>query len=323
MKLYREFDDQAQLDAEYDVFAPEDDPLGLLAKHVALSNEVRAAQELRPHIPYGLTRPEYLDVYPAADPHAPVVVFFHGGWWTIPNTAEDHGLVAKGLVARGVTTVIVNYTLAPVASIDEIVRQARAAVVWTYRNIASHHGDPERIYVAGHSAGGQIVGMLALTDWEEAYGLPGELVKGGVPLSGLFDLNPFLYSWLAPKLLLSTETIRRQSPILNIRRVGVPLVIAYGGLESAEFHRQSAEFADAWRRAGNPGWLVELASETHLTVYATYAEASSCLTDLTVDLIFAGLGHIPDGLTVIEPTGVERWIAKERIASHIQSRTQE
>lgn len=302
MRLYLDFEDQAQLDAMYDVGAAETDPTALQRQQFAFSEEIREKLTLHAHLPYGLTREEYLDVFPAEDPNAPVVVFFHGGYWSYPITADNYSLVANGLVARGITTVVVNYSLAPAVTLDEITRQARAAVVWTYQNIASYGGDPERIYISGHSAGGQLVGMLALTDWEGEYLLPADVIKGGLALSGLFDLTPFPYTWLGPKLLLTTETIRRQSPLLNVRAVPVPLVVAYGGLESAEFSRQSAEFAQAWRSAGNITRLVELSDETHLKVCATYSEAESQLTELTASLVTRGLDGSVGEVEVLHPT---------------------
>jgi arylformamidase len=157
-------------------------------------------------------------------------------------------------------------------------------VAWVHRNIDDYGGDPDRIFVAGHSAGGQMVGMLALTDWHGEYGLPPGLVKGAVALSGLFDLEVFRYSWLAPKLLLSAETVRRQSPILNLRSSPVELLVALGADESPAFHEQSKSFADAWLAAGNTGRHLSIPGHTHLSVYATYADPASALTIATVEL---------------------------------------
>ena len=91
-------------------------------------------------------------------------------------------------------TVVVNYALCPKVTIDEIVRQARAAIAWTYKSAGSFGGDPERIYVAGHSAGGHLTGMLLLTNWEGDYALPKEFIKGACAISNLFNLAPFPYT---------------------------------------------------------------------------------------------------------------------------------
>lgn len=221
MTLYAGFTSQDEIDAQYDVLGVEDDADQLLADHFALSAETRSTFKAHLDVSYGPTRAEYLDIYPADRPDAPVLIFFHGGWWSIPISGPDHALCARGPVKRGVTTVIVNYALAPHVSIEEIVRQARAAVAWVFRNIAAYGGSEDKIIAVGHSAGGHIVGMLALTDWEQDYGLPAATLKAGLPLSGLFDLDIFRYSWLAPKLLLDAETVHRQSPLRHVRHTGV------------------------------------------------------------------------------------------------------
>jgi len=103
-----------------------------------------------------------------------------------------------------------------------------------YNEASRFNGDPGRIYVAGHSAGGQQVGMLAATDWPGAYGLPEEIVRGGIPISGIFDLQPLRNSCLQPKLQLTHEVILRQSPLFNIPPSGPPLLITLGEAETAE-----------------------------------------------------------------------------------------
>lgn len=285
MSLYRDFADQADIDAKYDISLVESNFMELVGEQFELSAKVRGREGAHLDVRYGPTLDEYLDIFPAENPNAPVQVFLHGGYWSMPMTAENFAGVSRGPVAHGVTTVVVNYSLAPKVTLDEITRQTRAALVWLHHNIASYGGDPNRIFVTGHSAGGQLVGMVALTDWEKEYGLPADLIKGGVSLSGLFDLRPFPYSWLAPKLLLTTETINRQSALFNIRPVPVPLILTLGGLETSEFHRQSSEFLAAWTAAGNTGTYLDLPGETHLSVYATYADPDSPLTRATVELI--------------------------------------
>ena len=202
--LYRNFATQEELDAQYDLENTVEN-ISLHADFYAKESEkVRAMLEHRLDVPFGPTLAEHLDLYPAPDlKHpAPILVYLHGGYWR-SRTSKEFGFVARGPASRGVATVLVNYALYPKVTIDEIVRQVRAAVVWTYGNATSFGGDPERIHVAGHSAGGHLTAMLLTTDWEGDYGLPKDIVKGACAISGLFDLSPFPYTFLQPKLQLT------------------------------------------------------------------------------------------------------------------------
>ena len=213
--LYRSFRTQAEIDAQYDVESSVPD----FGRHVDLflSNSARVRNELGPRldVPFGPTTAETLDIYPAARPDAPIHMFIHGGYWH-SLSSKEFSFVAEGLVAAGVTVVINDYALCPEVTVTEIVRQNRAAVAWLYRNAATFGGNRSRLYVSGHSAGGHLTAMLLATDWERDFGLPPDLVKGGTAISGLFDLEPFVHSWLQPKLRLTAEEIDRMSPIRRI-----------------------------------------------------------------------------------------------------------
>lgn len=285
MKLYRDFTNQEQIDREYDCESALDMQPYL---EWFVGNSQRARDELTCHLDqrFGPTVDETLDVFPAQQPGAPVLVFVHGGWWRA-CTSTEFSLVARGLVESGITVVITNYSLCPKVSIDEITRQSRAALAWVHQNIARYNGDPKRIYVAGHSAGGHQVAMLAITDWVGEYGLPADVIKGGIPISGLFDLRPFHYSWLQPKLLLTHETIERQSPLFHIPSdtSAFPLLVTLGGDESAEFHRQSDTFAQAWRAAGAEVRTLDQPGKDHMTAIGGFEDPASPLCRAVVEFV--------------------------------------
>ena len=153
-------------------------------------------------------------------------MFIHGGYWK-SLTSRVFGMVATGPVAAGMCVVNVTYALCPEVEIGEIVRQVRAAVAWTARNADSFGGDPDRIIVSGHSAGGHLTATTLLTDWGR-YGLPTDVVKGGFAISGLFDLEPLAYSFMQPALRITGDTILRHSPQRNVVPVATPLAIAWG-----------------------------------------------------------------------------------------------
>jgi len=181
--------------------------------------------------------------------------------------------------------VVTNYALCPQVTIDEIVRQTRAAVTWVYQNSRSFGGDPERIHVAGHSAGGHLVAMLLATDWEGEYGLPADIIKGATAISGLFDLAPFPYTFLQPKVQLTWDQVLRNSPILHVPDSAPPLLVAYGEDETTEFKRQSEEFLEAWRAKGLEGERLGLPGKNHYDVIDGFLDAGSPLCSAVLEQI--------------------------------------
>lgn len=276
--LYKHFATQEELDAQYDLENTVEDISLYTDFYAKESEKVRAELEHRLDVPFGPTLAEHLDLYPAPglEHPAPILVYLHGGYWR-SRTSKEFGFVARGPASRGVATVLVNYALCPEVTIDEIVRQVRAAVVWTYANATSFGGNPERIHVAGHSAGGHLTAMLLETDWEGDYGLPGDIVKGACAISGLFDLAPFPYTFLQPKLQLTWDQVLRNSPILHLPDEAPPLIVAYGEDEPSELHRQAEDFFAAWRAKGLPGDLLLLPNKNHYDVIDGFLEAGTPL----------------------------------------------
>lgn len=268
--LYRKFKTQAELDVQYDVENSVPD-FSIYLDHFEKRN-AEALSTLTPQMKlrYGETIPEYLDFYPAEDPNAPLMVFFHGGYWRL-LASEDFAFAALGPVASGFNVANVNYTLCPKVSMDEIVRQSRAAIAWLIRN-QSLNFDRRKVIVAGHSAGGHLTAMCLLTNWECEYGLPNDCLAGGIPVSGLFDLRPFPYTFLQPTLQLDMGQVMRNSPHFHVRSGLPPIHVTYGGAESTEFQRQSEEFADLWEAAGNKVNRYAQPDKNHFTAMAEFEE---------------------------------------------------
>ena len=275
-KLYRDFETRARIDAEYDVERSVPDFMHYARQYVDGSAAARRTLEARLGLRYGPTLDEYVDIFPASRRNAPILVFLHGGYWRILS-ARDFSFVASGPVAAGVTVAVVNYALCPAVTLDEIVRQTRAAIVWLWRHAREHDADPENIHVCGHSAGGQLTAMAALTEWERDYGLPRTVVKSGIPISSLFDLEPLRHSFLQDDLRLDDGLVARNSPQFLIRPVPVPLLVTCGGDESAEFLRQSEDFLEAWTGAGNQGSRLAQPGRNHFTAITGFADPDSAL----------------------------------------------
>lgn len=156
--------DRAALDAQYDNRARYADHDVYFRNWEAANQAARGMPNLRANISYGPGPEETLDIFPAGESPAPVHVFIHGGYWQ-QRTKDDFSFVAQGLVPLRAHTVVINYALAPQVTMDEIVRQNRAALAWIWRNAPDFGGDPDRIFVSGHSAGGHLAAMVMAADW--------------------------------------------------------------------------------------------------------------------------------------------------------------
>ena len=272
--LYREFSVQAEFDAQYNPSLALSDPTAPGKHFVATAKRARAELPCTLDLPYGPTRDETLDIFPAEQPNAPVFVFIHGGYWRALSSKEFSG-VTLGLNAQGITTVVINYALCPRVTIDEIVRQTRAALAWTLRNIQLYGGDPTRVAIGGHSAGGHLTAMALQTEWAEDYGLPQDPFVAALPFSGLFDIEPLRFSYLQPQIQLDDGIIRRNSPAFSVRPCKTPLWITWGGAETSEFARQSEIYHQAWQAAGNRAELRAMPGANHFTVIAGLEDANS------------------------------------------------
>lgn len=280
---YAGYESQAALDAAYDVDNAVADFDGYVKWYLETSEAARSALDCRVGVPYGPTLMERANVFPATgETPAPILIFIHGGYWRI-LTADVFDMVATGPVAAGFAVVNVTYALCPAVTISEIVRQIRAAIAWAARNAASFGGDPQRIYVAGHSAGGHLTATSVLTDWEADYGLPGDLIKGAMPISGLFDLEPVSYSFLQPSLRLTGEQILKESPIRHVRKSPVPMVVAWGGKETDAFQNQSRHFLDQWQAAGNLGEAL-IPQKDHFDILDGFQTIDGVLTQALLKL---------------------------------------
>ena len=283
--LYCEFETQAQIDAQYnpalklpDITAP--------GRHYA-KKSARARTLLRcvQDVPYGPTLSETLDIFPADVPNAPVFVFLHGGYWRALSS-KDFSCIALGLQPLGITTVVVNYALCPWVTMDEITRQARAAVAWTHHNIARFGADPARVALGGHSAGAHLTAMCLQTKWVEDYGLPSDPLAAAVLVSGIYDIAPLRYSYLQPMIQLDEGIVRRNSPLFSVRPCATPIWVNWGAEETSEFARQAKTYHLAWLAAGNQGELSALPVADHYRAIHGFEQQNSNLCLWLVQKLF-------------------------------------
>ena len=206
---------------------------------------------------YGDTPRERLDLFLAADPKAPTLAFIHGGYWQMNDLAkENFAFFAEGLLPLGINLALVEYTLAPAARLDRIVAEVRRSVRWLAEHLAEYDADPTRLYVAGHSAGGHLTAMT----------MPLPEVRGGIAISGIYDLEPIRLNYLNEKLGLDVAEAERNSPLRHLPATAGELVVAYGTRELPELCRQSIEYARAWTERGLRGRLLPVDGADHFTI---------------------------------------------------------
>lgn len=234
---------QKQLDDAYTqtVWAPN-------AKQVIdgyASNSADVRRKLPPRTyAYGTKASEQLDVFaPAGARGLPVMVFIHGGAWQMLSK-DDSSAPAPTFVANGAIYVAINFDNLPGNTLPGMVDQCRRALAWVGANATRFGGDPERIYVSGHSSGGHLTAVMLSTDWQ-AQGAPANLLKGGVVMSGMGDLAPVVLSTRGAYMKLNAAQVTELSPLQHLDRVTCPVIVAWGSRESPEFKRQNRQLADA------------------------------------------------------------------------------
>ena len=264
--------DQAELDAAYDQsqYAPN---LPQIVKRYATNSEaVRARLGAPRRYAYGPTPIEALDVYTTKRPNAPINIFLHGGAWR-GGLARDFAYPAELFVHAGAHYVVPDFinVIEANGNLMPMAEQVRRAVAWVYRNAQSFGGDPGRIHVSGHSSGAHLTGVVLVTDWRKDFNLPADTVKGALCCSGLFDLKPVRLSARSSYVKFTDEIEQTLSSQRHLDRLHVPVIVAYGTLETPEFQRQSRDFAAAVKAAGKPVQLLVGDGYNHFEIPETLA----------------------------------------------------
>ncbi|MFL6806259.1 MAG: alpha/beta hydrolase [Xanthobacteraceae bacterium] len=259
--------DQKELDDAYDqaVYAPN---IQQILKRCARNSELARERLGAPRrFAYGTTAIEGLDVFPTRAANAPINVFVHGGAWRT-GLAKNYAYAAEMFVNAGAHQVVLDFINVIEAGGDlmTMAQQVRRAVAWVYRNAASFGGDPERLYVCGHSSGGHLTGVLLTTDWQKDFGLPPTIIKGGVCGSGMYDLKPVRLSKRSSYVKFTDEVEQALSAQRHIDKLTAPVTLVYGTEETPEFQRQSRDFAAAVKAAGKPATLVVTEGYNHFEV---------------------------------------------------------
>ena len=264
--------DQHELDEAYDqrVYAPNQP--NITERRNWNSETVRAILGEPLKLSYGSAEIEKIEVYKTDRPNAPVNVYIHGGAWRGGRAAQN-AFMAENFVRAGAHFAAVDFYNVGETGGDlfPMVEQCRRAVAWVYRNAADFGGDPKRLYVSGFSSGAHLAGVLLTTDWSKDFGLPADMLKGGLCISGMFDLKPVRLSSRSSYVAFTDEMEHAFSPQRHLAKLRAPLVVAYGTFETPEFQRQSCDFAAAVTAAGKRVELLVGEGYNHFELYETLA----------------------------------------------------
>jgi len=285
-KVYLDYT-QAELDRAYDQRAWVSNAEDILKRYAAESAKVRARLEHRYGVRYGPSDDETLDIFPPAPSTSaapsPIHVHVHGGAWRLLGK-DDVSFLAPTFVSAGAIYIALNFSKIPAVRLPDMIAQARRAIAWIHANAAQFDGDPARIHVSGQSSGSHMAGVLVTTDWA-GLGLPADVIKSGLLISGMYDLRPVMMSARSAYVKLSAAEILDLSAILHIDRLRVPIVVVYGSRETPEFQRQPASFVDAVRSAGKQAKLLRLEGVNHFELLSVLADAKTPLAHAALELM--------------------------------------
>jgi len=275
-KVFLDYD-QAELDRQYNQRAWVTNADEHIRRYATMSEAVRARLGAPETIAYGAAATETLDFYRAARAPAPLAMFLHGGAWQRLSKRES-GFAAEAFVRAGAHFAALDFTAVPAVSLADLVDQVRRAVVFVYRNAERHGIARDRIHLVGHSSGGHLAACAMTTDWA-ALDVP-QPIKGGLCVSGIYDLRPVRLSARNEYLRLDDAGEEALSPRRHVDCVACPLIVAAAEFDAPEFRRQARDFAAAVACAGATVRHVEVDGFNHFDIIDTLADPQGILGTL-------------------------------------------
>jgi arylformamidase len=262
---------RAQLDAAYNNSAAVKNSGEKLADWQRRSDIVRARHKELLDLTYGRWPRNRIDAFRCGRPRAPLLAYIHGGYWQ-RNAKEFYACLAEGPLARGIDVALIGYTLAPDATLTEIVAEARAALRWLRAQGPGLGLATEKLIVSGWSAGGHLTAMTI-----------GD-ADAGLAISGIYDIEPCRLNYLNEKLKMTVDEQVALSPIRQLPSRSPPLTIAYGMAELPELQRQSRDYHEARQKAGLPSELMPLAGHDHFSILEELASPAGVLCEAVICL---------------------------------------
>jgi arylformamidase len=282
--------DLDKLNREYSPSSCIDDINIYIQQYISLSHQAKDLADiqntLHVDLQYAESETQRLDLYmPSQSPQDRLMVYIHGGYWQ-ELSKEESSFAATNFQQQGFHFAVIDYTLAPKASLTEIVEENRQAMAWLYTQAAKFGYNPEHIYVCGSSAGAHLAMMMLQTDWSNyMLGYQGNIIKGVCAVSGIYDLRPLISTYINAPLKMDIAEAQRNSPLMLPLPKAVPVIIAFGENETSEFKRQSKIMSEQLRTHGFTVQYKEIIGRNHFDVILGLCDQSSWLSQQTMALI--------------------------------------
>jgi arylformamidase len=273
MFIYKQYTEE-ELNNQYNIRLHVPDFATYFERWEKLSSETREKHHIIKDVSYGNKEREYLDIFPSLKSTSKTLVYIHGGYWHLFDKTKFH-FVAEAFYADEITTVLINYPLAPAATMDDIVTSCRKAMLWLHENLSQFNGDPEEIYIVGNSAGAHLAAMIIEKEWTEKNAV--NFIKGVCLLSGIFNLLPVQLLQLNSILNMSVEIAKRNSPVNLLPVNNCLLLICLGEDETDEFKYQSKELYNNWKDKNATIEFLELPGINHYSILEELLNKTSVL----------------------------------------------
>ncbi len=266
------------------------DSEAIQAERKRLSEQARTRLDGVLGVAYGNSDRQVVDIFapdrPAAPGGGPTFIYLHGGYWR-GGHARDGSFIAEPFVQAGASVFLPTYDLCPDVTVAGIVEQTRRALVWIHANARSYGGDPDRLYLAGHSAGAHLAAMALAHDWAEAPAVGGA-IAGACLISGIYDMDPVRFISVNDLIRATDADIEPLSPLRHPPRRPVPMIVAAGGDESEEWRRQSQLYADVARAAGCTVAEIEVPNVHHWSILLPMREPDHPITRAVLRMMGIG-----------------------------------
>ena len=258
-----------ELEAAYDQSKWARNMPDILARFPVLSEIARSKVGEPRRLSYGPSPDEVLDFYQASAQPAPVVVFVHGGGW-MSGFGKDHAFPVEMVLAAGMHFITLDFSTVKDAGghVGVLVDQVRRAIIWLGQNAADLNIDADSLYIIGHSSGAHLSAMTLSTRWTD-YGVAKCPIRGGMIISGIYDLEPLRHTSRSKNVRIDDDVVRDFSPVHQIPLLTAPVLLAVGSGESPEFLRQTLAYAAALRDAGRDVEVLNGETYNHFDILET------------------------------------------------------